>query len=279
VPDRAVLLDLDNTLLLEDDSTFAALRQACDVGRERAGVDPEALCAAIVQSAQELWQMSSIYRYAEAMGIWWGEGLWGDFSGDASGLADIRSFVSGFRAGAWRVALGAVGVTDDRLAGELADAYRTARRTGQLVDPDAEPVVADLARDHVLALVTNGAPGVQRAKLATTSLAPRFKAIVISAEVGIGKPEPGIFQIALETLRAGADDAVMVGDSLGRDVAGARRAGIRAIHLDRGSHETLAGPPPVPDAVIRSLRELRPALAALAPDGASPRGSREPHPA
>jgi putative hydrolase of the HAD superfamily len=279
VATSAVLLDLDNTLLLEDESTFAALRRACAHAHARAGVDPDALFAAVLQGAQDLWRAAPIYAYAEQMGIWWGEGLWGDFDGAAPETAELRAFVSGFRGAAWRVALGVVGVADDELAQELADAYRSARRKGQLVDGSAEAVVTDLVRDHRLALVTNGASDVQREKLAATTLAPLFTAIVISAEVGIGKPDRRIFDIALRAIGADAGEAVMVGDSLLRDVAGAQSAGIRVIHLDRGTAEAIAGTPPVPDARIHSLSELRTALAALAPGDASPRGSREPHPA
>ena len=49
-----------------------------------------------------------------------------------------------------------------------------ARRGHQPVDPEAEGVLEDLARDHRLALVTNGAPDVQREKLAGTTLARYF---------------------------------------------------------------------------------------------------------
>lgn len=57
--------------------------------------------------------------------------------------------------------------------------------------------------------------------------------VLDSAVVGIAKPDPGIFRIALEALGIPAGDTVLhVGDSLRYDVAGALAAGIRPIHLD-----------------------------------------------
>jgi len=57
--------------------------------------------------------------------------------------------------------------------------------------------------------------------------------IVISAEVGSRKPDPGIFQEALRRAGVGAAEAIHVGDLLEEDVEGARRAGVRAVLLDR----------------------------------------------
>jgi len=269
---RALLFDLDNTLLMEDEATFSAVRRACELARDRVRADEDALYAAVVRVADELWRAAPTYAYAEEMGMWWGEGLWGEFGGDAPGLRALHAFVPGFRRDVWRGAFAAVGTGDDTLASELDAAYATARRAYQPVDPEAESVLDDLARDHRLALVTNGAPDVQREKLAGTTLGERFGAIVISAELGIAKPDRRIFEHALRAVGAGRDESVMIGDSLPRDIAGARGAGLRSIWIDRGD-----GPPrpedAVPDARVTALSGIRSCLVALGPGAASPRGS------
>ena len=273
---RAVLFDLDNTLVMEDAATLAAVRSACAVASSRAGANADALYATVPRVAEKLWKGSTALAYADRMGIWWGEGLWGEFRGEASELRALRDFVPDFRLAVWREALAAVGISDEALAAELAETYRTARRARQLVDAEAEPILGALARDHRLALVSNGAPDVQREKLAGTALARYFGAIVISCEVGVGKPDPRIFEIALERIGADADEAVMVGDSLARDVAGAHAAGIRAVWIDRRLGPGEEGP--APDARVESLSELPAALAALAPPAASAPGSPAPRP-
>jgi putative hydrolase of the HAD superfamily len=56
---------------------------------------------------------------------------------------------------------------------------------------------------------------------------------VSSAEFGVMKPDPRIFQEALDRMGVTADQAVMVGDSLPHDVLGARQVGMRGVLLDR----------------------------------------------
>jgi putative hydrolase of the HAD superfamily len=274
----AVFFDLDNTLLLEDESTERALRETCAGIAERTGADATLLAAAAHEAAEEDFRASSVFAYAEAMGIWWGEALWGEFLGDSAKLREVGAFVPVFRHRVWSRALASVGIRDDTLVDAAAHAFRSARRTTQLVDPDADAVVRDLARDYRLALVTNGAPDVQREKLSHTALAPSFEAMIISAEIGVGKPDPRIFQAALAALDLGPEDAVMVGDSLARDIAGAHAAGLRAIWIDHGAHENLPAPAPVPEARVVALTEVRAALSSLAPAAASPRGSRGSRP-
>jgi len=76
---------------------------------------------------------------------------------------------------------------------------------------------------------------------------------VSSAEHGFMKPHPRIFQAALDRMQVRADEAVMVGDSVAHDVAGARLVGMRAILLARDGGPAAAG---ADVTVIRSLDEL-----------------------
>jgi putative hydrolase of the HAD superfamily len=79
-----------------------------------------------------------------------------------------------------------------------------------------------------------------------------FDALVTPGLAGVSKPDPGIFQTALDCLQVAASQAVHVGDSLLSDVQGARGAGIAPIFLDR-SGQASAGEGLV---VIQSLAEL-----------------------
>lgn len=268
MPIRAVIFDLDNTLVMEDESTLRAVSVAAAVAAGRIGIDAAALAHAAASEAERIWKASPEFRYGETFGIWWGEGLWGDFAGDAEPARAMRAFVPGFRRAVWRGALAAVGISDDALADELEQAYVAARRSGESVDADAEAVVASLARSYRLALLTNGAGDVQREKLSRTPFARSFAAIVISVEAGVGKPDPRIFATAAARLSLAPGDCVYVGDSLVRDVAGAHAAGMRAVWLDRGLWQE---PEDIrPDARIERLRDLPAALGALARRRASP---------
>jgi putative hydrolase of the HAD superfamily len=57
-------------------------------------------------------------------------------------------------------------------------------------------------------------------------------AVIDSEVVGVAKPDPRIFEIALERLDVAAAAAIHVGDTPGADVDGARAAGIRPVLID-----------------------------------------------
>jgi putative hydrolase of the HAD superfamily len=267
---QALLFDLDNTLLMEDEVTFRAVRAACERAEGRAPA--ERLYEATLRIADDRWRAAPTSAYADRMGIWWGEGLWGEFKGDGEGLRSLRVFVPIFRREVWRDALAECGVDDSDLATDLDEVYRHTRRAGEVVDPDAGAVLDDLSRDHRLALVTNGAPDVQREKLDRAALMHYFAAIVISAEIDVGKPDRRIFTAALDAIGATADATVMIGDSLPRDIRGAHNAGLRSIWVDRG--DVVSKPDdPMPDARVAALSQIRSCLDAWEPDAASPRGS------
>ncbi|MBV6697405.1 HAD family hydrolase [Kitasatospora aureofaciens] len=85
-------------------------------------------------------------------------------------------------------------------------------------------------------VVTNGAGDIQRAKLARTGIDVRVDAVCISEEVGIRKPEVGIFREAARLMGAdGLWGGWMVGDSAQNDVVGGRAAGLRTIWVSDGS--------------------------------------------
>jgi putative hydrolase of the HAD superfamily len=257
---RAVLFDLDNTLILEDESTLGAMRAAARLAHERAGVDAGTLANAAIEAAERVWKASPENAQGEVFGIWWGEALWGEFTGDSAAARAMRAFVPGFRTTVWRLALATAGISDDTLAAELAGEYIRVRRAAETIDPEAEPVVAALSRTYRLALVTNGAGDVQREKLSRTPFERYFSAVIVSLEIGVGKPESGIFEAALRAVDVSAADAVMVGDSLVRDVQGARSAGVRSVWIDRGLWNEMGI---VADARISALSELPAALDAL----------------
>jgi putative hydrolase of the HAD superfamily len=121
---------------------------------------------------------------------------------------------------------------------------------------DVEGLFADARQAGVpLALITNGASDTQRDKLNVLGIEPRFAAVVVSAEVGMAKPDPAIFDFALAELGVGRDNAWHVGDSLKADVAGAKAAGLGAVWLNR-TGAIRGESQPEPDLEVSSLSGL-----------------------
>jgi putative hydrolase of the HAD superfamily len=144
---------------------------------------------------------------------------------DEDGVRSRRAFFSAARD---RFALG------DAVEALVAD-YRRALR--ELLPPIPQEVVERLRAlrndGWKLAVVTNGEADVQAAKIEHLDLAPLLDACCISGELGLRKPDPRIFQVALNRCGATAAEAWMVGDGEA-DVEGGHRARVRTIWLHRG---------------------------------------------
>lgn len=119
------------------------------------------------------------------------------------------------------------------------------------------PALVELSARVPLALVSDGDPARQRAKLAATGLAGFFGVIVLSDELGRERrmPDAAQLQAACEQLGLEPESVVMVGDCPDKDVEAAVRAGIRALRVGTGEyceqpdHEaTWAVAPDFPDA-------------------------------
>jgi phosphoserine phosphatase len=248
----ALLFDLDDTLVLEEPAAAAAFEATA---RTVPGVDAARLAADARSHARALWRAAPTYPYCRRIGLSSSEGLWCRFEGDVAEIRALRTWAPAYRRAAWARALLDQGVEDPALAAELGDRFGEERRARHHTFADV-PAALD-ALDGPLALVTNGAVCLQNEKLAASGLAERFDAVVVSGDLGAGKPEASVFLHALSLL--GARDGVMIGDSLDRDVDGALAVGLRAVWINRfGSGagregvseiETLAGLPAVLDSI------------------------------
>jgi putative hydrolase of the HAD superfamily len=161
---------------------------------------------------------------------------------------------------------------------QAADVVEAERHRIELLDAsyllfdDVLPCIEALrAAGLRLGLITNNESEHQRRKLATTGLADLFDAVVISGEVGIAKPELGIFSHACGLLAVEPEICVHIGDNVDTDVRGALGAGIGAIWLDRRGATTdqVDEIRSLGADVIASLSELAPILLAPADAGSA----------
>lgn len=97
---------------------------------------------------------------------------------------------------------------------------------------DALEVLAYLKERYELHIITNGFAEVQFKKIANSQLEPYFKTITNSEMAGAKKPNPIIFQHALEKANASKTESIMIGDSMEADVLGALDFGIKALFFN-----------------------------------------------
>lgn len=143
----------------------------------------------------------------------------------------------------------------------LVDIIRTHPPRLRLPQLSRDVLVTLRARGHRLAVLTNGLPSIQRAKIAVLGLAPLVDAVIYAQEhAPDGKPARVCFAVTLRRLGVDAGRSVFVGDHPEKDIAGAAAAGICAIWLPGRR----TGPPPrLADAVASSLADV-PAMVARA---------------
>lgn len=119
--------------------------------------------------------------------------------------------------------------------------------------PEAHEVLRALrVADVKVGLVTNGRFETQRQTITGLNLGGFLGDIVISGEVGLSKPDPRIYALALERLGVRAADTWFVGDSPRNDVWGPQQVGLRAAYRPTGHALTAE----LPDAHLRDLRDV-----------------------
>jgi putative hydrolase of the HAD superfamily len=236
----AVFFDLDGTLL-DGSALPGAVRAACELVAARTGVDVERLVEANDESWQELWP--------EVEDEW----MLGHIDDEAVG------------ARSWTGTLARCGIRDPALVRVAVTTYRELEWRAHRLYPEV-PTVLQAVRGagHRVGLITNGASGMQRSKLAAVGLTGAFDPTVVSSEVGVKKPDPGIFEHALVQAGAEPADAWHVGDNPWVDVKGAAAAGLRTVWVNRTGAEQPEDAPRA-DVEVSSLEGLAGLLAAQDP--------------
>lgn len=98
-----------------------------------------------------------------------------------------------------------------------------------------------LSTRYELHIITNGFNDIQSTKMSSSKIDHYFKAIVTSETAGFRKPDPRIFQLALDMSGAVVGHSLMVGDNLKADIGGARDFGMDQVFFNPGrkSHTAL----------------------------------------
>lgn len=226
---RAVLVDLDDTIV-DGGAVVDCWKVACECCPP--DVEPQVLA--------ELLRLRDWY--------------WSDPVRHRQGRLDLsaaRRHIAG-------LALVTIGCDAAGLADRMAERYDRCRDERTALFPDAVGVLTWLRESGCrLALVTNGAAAMQRQKIARFRLEPLFDVILVEGELGFGKPDERIYQLALTGLAAAPRHTWMIGDNLEWDVEQPQKLGLTGIWVDRTGAGVPASSAVRPDLVIRSLAELR----------------------
>ena len=232
-PPKGIFFDLDDTIVSLDASADRLWKEVCvEFGPKIKGAHHDSLLLAIEKTRKWFWQ-------------------------DAERHARGRHNLAKTRREIVRIAFSESGLSCCDHANDLADAF-TERRTEKLeLFPHAERTLETLSRSGVkLGLITNGHGDGQRKKVVKLKLERFFECILIEGEVGIAKPDPAIFQMALDRLGLSASGTWRVGDNLEWDVSAAQSMGILGIWNDFKREGLPSDTSIRPDRIINEIGEL-----------------------
>jgi putative hydrolase of the HAD superfamily len=232
---KAVFFDMDNTILAYDSKS------------------PQSWERAFARFAPQL-KGVDVQQFGDAMNEirpW----FWGDPARDQRARLDLTTA----RREMVALAFSRLGVDAGEAGSEMADAYGDIQEESIEAYPGAIDTLRRLREmGKGMALITNGVSRLQRAKIDRFGLEPFFDCIIIEGEFGAGKPDPRVYQHALERLAVQPSEAMMVGDNLQADIAGAQALGIYTVWVDWKGVGLPEGSPVTPDSTVRAISELLP---------------------
>jgi putative hydrolase of the HAD superfamily len=228
---KALLIDLDDTILDDGGSTESCWTDACAAAEAHHGFEAGRLKSAIKECAS----------------VWWS-----DDERHRRGRLDLRAATAEIVA----EALTRLG-HDVEQAAAISNHYRDLREERVVLFKGAIATLAWLRERGVkLGMMTNGAGPAQRAKIERFELAAHFEHIIIEGEFGVGKPHPTVYETLVRELRVSPADTWSIGDNLRWDVYPAMEMGMHGIWVDASDRGV-----PVdwrePDRIVRSICELR----------------------
>lgn len=110
---------------------------------------------------------------------------------------------------------------------DFADKYMDNLSKSSILFHESLDLIKELHGKYKLLIITNGLTKVQNGRIRNSLIAPYFNDIIVSEEVGVSKPNPEIFKIALENNQIeNLSDILMIGDSLSSDIKGGINFGI-----------------------------------------------------
>jgi YjjG family noncanonical pyrimidine nucleotidase len=124
------------------------------------------------------------------------------------------------------------GLEDLALSLKFSSTYLQELPKGENVLPHTKETLAYLHNKYPMIIITNGFDEIQATKLYSAGIHGYFKNIVTSQRAGSKKPSKEIFEFALSEAGHQSADAIMIGDNLQTDIAGARGAGLDTVYFN-----------------------------------------------
>jgi putative hydrolase of the HAD superfamily len=117
----------------------------------------------------------------------------------------------------------------DHIINTLSEDYITYLTTFNHLFDGTIDILEHLKNDYNLHIITNGFEEAQQKKMYNSKIAHYFETVTNSESAGVKKPNPIIFNHALDMAKAEANESLMIGDSYEADILGAEAIGMDVI--------------------------------------------------
>ncbi len=114
----------------------------------------------------------------------------------------------------------------------LAEEYLLHLSSYNHLFPNTVDILEYLHPKYRMHIITNGFQEIQDKKLKNANIHGYFDQVINSEMAGVKKPNPIIFELALEKARTKPKNSLMIGDSLEADILGAQAAGFHTLHFN-----------------------------------------------
>lgn len=125
----------------------------------------------------------------------------------------------------------------DAVINHLSEEYIANLSSYNHLFPNAMEVLKYLKPKYQLHIITNGFQEVQDRKIRNSNIDSFFTHVINSEMAGVKKPNPVIFELALNKANTIPEKSLMIGDSLEADILGAKALGFHVLHFNAHNEE------------------------------------------
>lgn len=232
-PPRAILVDLDDTILGAGQRSVVLLQIAAELATSLTPHPPAAIAAGMERALDLFWSDPERHKVAR-------------FGIPAARRQVVRETFAALDP-----------PLHSEIADHFADRFTAVREAMTQCFPGAlEGLTSLRALGIKLALITNGSAATQRAKIERFGLITYFDHIQIEGEAGFGKPDERAYRHAMSVLGVEPHETWVVGDHLEWEVATPQRLGLTGVWCDSFRVGLPAGARVKPDHIVVSLEEI-----------------------
>lgn len=230
---RAILFDLDDTLIASSETTAPAWPEICEkYASEFQGHSAETVHAEIRKTSRWFWSDTERHRRGR--------------------LDLLRARQEILKSTFDRMQMNA-----DGLIHRMVDDHARLRDDKTILYSRVYETLDWFRHQNVrLALVTNGNKEPQREKITRFKLEPYFEYILIEGEFGTGKPDPKVYSHVLAQLDAKPEQAWMVGDNFEWEIVVPKQLGLFTVWVNSRHRELPNSLKIKPDRIVQSVAEL-----------------------